>query len=146
MLSNLGSLTPVIALQLALIVVLLLLAGLTIGPCPIWGKKLAAKLGDTFFNPILAFIDGTFFMLVFMAMINVKEEYTKENVEKNSSYYCSLISLAVCFLELLCVPIYLCCNYEHLDDEKTKKRCGYAYVQLNYKHRGCWALSYPLFY
>ena len=60
----------------------------------------------------------------------------------------AVISLAICALELLIVPIFLFKKFSNktLDDERNKKRCGYVYEDLNYEIRGHRTLLYPIFY
>ena len=82
---NLGSLLLVLVIQILLLPIFLL-----IWTCPrCWGKARnfsKNRLNKCFFNGFLTFVDGTFLVLVFMAMINLKNEY-EGVVEADASYY-----------------------------------------------------------
>ena len=56
-----------------------------------WSKK---KFGEIFFNAILAFIDGTFLVIVLMAVINIKASIDQK-VPYDTSFVLSIISLLV---------------------------------------------------
>ena len=103
------------------------------------------KFDSCLFNAILAFIDSTFLVIVFMGIINL-EKYNENFVEKNGSYWCALVGLTICALEIICVPIFMIRNRRTLDKEQNLKRCGYIYEDLNHRIRGGWALAYPIIY
>ena len=115
--------------------------------CPKIVRKYANKqLDSCFWNGILTTTDGTFLLLVLAAMINVQKQYQGE-VDKDSSYYFSIIALFICGLELISVPIFFATRgRKGLMKEKNKKRCSYIYGDLNYRIRGKWALAYPILY
>ena len=54
-------------------------------------------------------MDGTFLVIIIMAVINVRENIN-EHVERNSSYWMSVIMIAICLLEILSVGFFLCCK------------------------------------
>ena len=120
-----GSLVVILALQIIFITLLVLMM-----LCPLSCVKIRScsrsKLNEFFFNGILAFIDGTFLVLIFMGMINLQME--KEGyVEKNDSYWCAMVALIICGLEMICVPIFFKRNFKDLGEERNLKRCGYMY-------------------
>ena len=99
-----------------------------------------------FFNVILTTIDGTFFVTLMQAMINIKQQATGV-VEVNSSYVLSIIAVAILAVELISITIFLAVYHKRLDDnQRLKKRCGYIFEQQNYRVRGAIALANPILY
>ena len=68
LLTNVGSLFLIIGLQLVLIPVYV---AMTYCPCRKVGNCAQKKIDGCFFNGILAFIDGTFFVLIIMIFLNL---------------------------------------------------------------------------
>ena len=145
LLTNLGTLLVLIALDFAWLLILIILAKV-----PMFGQRVKSwashKFEKILFNPFLAFLDGTFLLLLIMAAINVKHIVDHEDSAKNASFYAAVITLAICAIEIISISIWLACNHKRLDSQKSKRRCGYIYENLNYKVRGIWALAYPIVY
>ena len=80
-----------------------------------------------------------------MGFINV-DNATQGAIDKNLSYWMAVITLVICFTELLGVIYFFVTRFKTLDDEENKQRCGYIYEDLSYRIWGGWALLYPLFY
>lgn len=99
-----------------------------------------------FFDVILVTIDGTFFVTLLMAIINIKQQ-ADGVIEVNSSFVWSVIAVTIYAVELITVPIFLALNYKYLDEKPwLKKRCGYLFESINYKIRGASTLAYPILY
>ena len=58
----------------------------------------------------------------------------------------ALITLIICFVEVIGVTYFFVTRFKQLDEDGNKERCGYIYEHLSYKVWGGWALLYPLFY
>lgn len=145
-LTNIGSLILVVFLQLLLIP--LSLAVWKLRFCKPSIKKRAKKqVKGCFFNGILTFIDGTLVVILIMGLINTKM-VSQGNIEADSSYFFSVLFLIACAAEMILFPIFVLVRFRQgtLDDKKNKKRCGYAYEELNYKIRGGTTLLYPVMY
>ena len=107
-------------------------------------NKSKTKLRGIFWNQLLALIDGTFLVIIIMAVINVREQING-HVEANISYWMSMIVIAGCLLEMLSVSFFLCNNFEKkLNEETNKSKCGYIYEELQYHIWGGWTLFYPI--
>ena len=104
-LNNIGALIFVIMFQLVLIPLCILL-----WKCRFCHGKVRKRAGkqvkECFFNGILAFIDGTLLVILIMGMINLKMN-NLDAVERDDSYYLSIIALAVCGLELILFPLFV---------------------------------------
>ena len=74
----------------------------------------ARKLDAVFFSVILTSIDGTFFVILMMAMINIKQQATGA-VDYNSSYVWSVWTVAIFVVELISVAVFLVVNSKRLD-------------------------------
>ena len=55
---------------------------------------------------MLTLVDGTFLVIIIMAVINVREQINGF-VELNSSYWISIIVIAGCLLEIICVSFFV---------------------------------------
>ena len=104
-------------------------------------KRAEKQFKGCFFNGILTFIDGTLLVIVIMAMINLKM-YNLDVIERDDSFYLSMIALLICGLQLIIFPICVLIWHRKgtLDSKKNKKRCGALYEDKNYKIRGGWTL------
>ena len=93
LLSNLGSLLAILIIEFVtiLIVILLYCAPVKCQKLKSWASR---KLGSVFFNVILTTIDGTFFVTLLMAMINIKQQATGV-IEVNSSFVWSVIAVVI---------------------------------------------------
>ena len=84
---NLGSLLLILVVQIILLPIYVLM-----WTCPrCWPKARnfsKNRLNKCFFNGSLTFIDGTFLVLLFMSMINLKNQY-EGIVEADASYFCA---------------------------------------------------------
>ena len=143
-LTNMGSLLVLVALDFVWVLNIIILAKV-----PIFGQRVknwaGQKFDGIFFNPCLAFLDGTFLVLFIMAAINV-QHIVNHDSEMNASFYAAVITLAICSIEIASISLWLACNHKSLDTKKSKKRCGYIYQDLNYNVGGAWALAYPIVY
>ena len=101
------------------------------------------KIDSVFFNAFLAFIDGTFLVIVLMAMINI-DSVLKGRDEENLSYYTALIFCFLITLQYVGVFLFFAVNRKTLNSESNKKCCGYIYEELNFNVRGNMALAFPL--
>ena len=83
---------------------------------------------------------------MYVASINIKNK-REGNIEGDLSYGLSIFLLLICFANMVIVPIVIICFHRRgeLDTERRQRRCGFAYLDLNYKIRGYWALLYPFF-
>ena len=89
-------------------------------------------------------IDGTFLVIIIMAVINIREQINGY-VEMNASYWMSVIVIAGCLLEILGVSFFLLPkDTMQLNDKKNKKKCGYIYEDLKYQIQGKWTYMYPI--
>ena len=86
-----------------------------------------------------------FLVFCLLAFINIKH-VADGDIPANSNFPVALIFLSVCVAELVAVSIFFKVRYSVLDEERSKKRCGYIFEDINYKIRGGWALSYPIIY
>ena len=69
--TNLGILLFVVKLEIGVVIILTILYFLTL--CGARFERFAKKqLDKVFFNTILAFVDGTFLVIVFMGLINIQ--------------------------------------------------------------------------
>lgn len=142
--TNLGSLFFVIVVEILLIPIYVMIWK---GSCC---KSKVRTFGHNqvkscFFNGLLAFIDGTFLVLIMMSIINV-EKASQGVISKDLSFWLALITLIICLAEMIGVTYFFVTRFETLDEEENKQRCGYIYADLSYKVWGGWALLYPLFY
>ena len=103
------------------------------------------QVNSCFFNGVLAFIDGTFLVLIVMGFINV-DIVSEGIIDINFSFWLAVISLIVCFVEMVGVVYFFVTRFKTLDEEENKAKCGYIYEDLSYRIWGGWALLYPLFY
>ena len=70
--TNLGLLVYIIKFEIGMVIILIILYFLTL--CGAQFERFAKKqLDKVFFNTILAFIDGTFLVIVFMGIINIQQ-------------------------------------------------------------------------
>ena len=143
-LSNLGSLLLIWSIQIFVIPLLVIIMFITVCGKKVsqWAKR---KLNQIFCNSILTLIDVSFLMIFMMALINV-QQYQMGIVEQNISYWLSVACLTGCAIEMVAVPLFLWRNYDVLDSERVRGRCGYIYQKLNYRVRGAKALLSPIFY
>ena len=137
-----GSLLLILVAQLLLVLVFIVLY-----ICPNCIEKVKVSMGrkvdSIFFNAILAFIDGTFLVIVLMAMINI-DAVLHGHDEENISYYTALIFCFLIALQYVGVFLFFAANRRSLKSESNKKCCGYIYEELNYNVRGNMALAFPL--
>ena len=103
------------------------------------------KVDGIFFNSIITFIDSTFLVIFLIGLLHVRE-VKLGHLEVDNSFWFALSALIVCTLELLLISIFLKCFKGRLDEDWAKRRCGSIYEDLNYRIRGGWALTYPIFY
>ena len=97
-----------------------------------------------FFNVILTSIDGTFFVTLMMAMINIKQQATGA-VDYNSSYVWSVWTVIIFVVELISITIFLAANRKHLDKKpRLKRRCSYIFKGQNFRNQGALALAHPI--
>lgn len=125
-LSNLGTLLLIIIFESFYIIMVILLH------CsPIKSHKLkqwsAKKFDSVFFNVILTTIDGTLFVTLLMAMINIKQ-HGEGVIDYNSSFVYSVLAVTIIAAELVSITIFLAVYYKHLDvNPRLKRRCGYIF-------------------
>ena len=102
------------------------------------------KLNGIFFNGILIFIDGTFFIVILMTMINIRET-TQGKIGYNFNFYTAVIIFSIYVLQIIIIAVVLIFYQKRLEEEKFVKRIGHVYEALNYKIRGRRVLFYPIF-
>ena len=68
------------------------------------------------------------------------------NLEKDASFFASILGIIVCAAELVAISIYMAINVKKLDEKSKKKRCGYIYEGFDFKAKGRKALVYPILY
>ena len=142
--TNLGLLVYIIKFEIGMVIILIILYFLTL--CGAQFERFAKKqLDKVFFNTILAFIDGTFLVIVFMGIINI-QQVQEGKVPINESYWIAVCFLTLYALELLALMFFFCCCFKKLNSDRMIKRCGYIYENLNYKIHGRAPLMYPLIY
>ena len=119
-----------VAILFNIFLVLLWLALWLLPFCP---QKLrdgsSRRLDKCFFNGLLTFMDGIFFLLLIIGTINVIREAKYDEVKKNGSFWFASGAILICTLELLFVSIYLQWLFRQklLDTKGSKQRCGYIY-------------------
>ena len=89
--------------------------------------------------------DATFLLILMNSAINIKK-VVDGDISANSSFGFSIFGLICCYVELICTTAFLKFKYASLNEDKTKKRCGYVYEGLNHVKKGGMALTYPLMY
>ena len=97
------------------------------------------------YNSILKVTDATFLLILMNAAINIKK-FADGDISINSSFGFSIFGLVCCYVELVCTTAFLTFKYASLNEDKVKKRCGYAYEGLNLVKKGGMVLTYPLIY
>ena len=140
---NFGTFLFVIFVQIAITIILFVMLNFCcIDKCKKWAQK---KMNAIVFNSLLAFIDGTFLLIVMGAAINIKL-VSDGQLSANFSFYVSIFGLTICILELISTAIFLKVNIATLGEQRRINRCGYLYEGLNYVIRGGMALTYPILY
>jgi len=139
MIMNLGSMNLIVALSVLSIgfFALLLLCPARCVKCRAFGQNQVKK---SFCNRILGFLDGSLFIILISAFINISEP----DVKHNSSYYISCVAIGICFVYLLGLPLLLLSIRNRLNEGQWKERFGYIYEELNHKSRGLWVLTFPI--
>ena len=128
---NIGTLLYFVLAWLTLILLLSIIEIIPIKCCKKLQKMANNILSNIFFNGLLAFFDGTFFLIFLTAIINIKQSRDSK-VPRNQSFYIAILAIVVCILSILVVSYYLLRNKSgKLNDKKQKKRCGYIYQDLN---------------
>ena len=55
-------------------------------------------------------------------------------VDPEASFCFAILTAVVCAAQIVGVTIFLLCNYKKLSLDKSKRRCGYFYEELNYEN------------
>ena len=89
---------------------------------------------------MLAFLDGSLFILLLSALINL----TDENSIVNSAYYIAIVTLVIGALYLLGMVFIFIKTRKILGEQCVKDKYGYLWAELNIK-KGSVVLLWPLF-
>ena len=140
--TDMGSLLLFIILE-----IFLLFLSVLFWKCPCCFQKVRSysgrRLDSFFFNSLLAFIDGTFLVLLLAATENIIYAIKGEvDVDTSFMFAVTLILLQLGSMIGLIYAFYT--RFDNLDDKKNIDRFGYSYQDLNYKVRGWRALAYPI--